>query len=87
MYNHYLLLSSKKVHSNLQKLCQLCQKKKKKKKKHNLKVENYALFGQFSENFKSLRDCFKELREEPEYINTKSFAKTRWSEHQNIIVN
>ena len=34
------------------------------------------------------RDCFKEVREEPEYINTKVFAtKTRWSEHQNITVN
>ena len=46
------------------------------KKLHNLQVESYVLFSRFSEDFKPgrrdswivLRDCFKEVREEPGYI-------------------
>ena len=43
---------------------------------HNLKVESYVLFGIFSMDVKpgrlnsqiALRDCSKEIREEPVYI-------------------
>ena len=45
------------------------------KKMHNLKVENYVLFGRFSEDLSQKtaskigwRDSSKEVREEPEYI-------------------
>ena len=37
---------------------------------HKLKVENYVLFGRLSEDLKpiTLRDCSKEIREGPRYI-------------------
>ena len=52
----------------------LCQVKKK-TKHHNLKVENYVLFGNLIEDYSpenqpsvALRDCYKEGREEPGYM-------------------
>ena len=62
-----------------------------KKKKHNLKAENYVLFGGQNRRLNpgtqplrsqiALKYCSQETREEPGY--TGVFAtKIRWSEHQ-----
>ena len=62
------------------------------KRMHNLKVENYFLFGELSENLSpedslsALKDSSKGVSEQPGYIGI-SATKTRWSEHQNITVN
>ena len=51
---------------------------------HNLKVENYILFGELSKGFKprrqllriALRDCYEQVRGEPGYIGVFAM-KTR----------
>ena len=60
---------------------------------HNLKVENYVLFKNITEYYSletesqiALRNCFKEVREEPDYVGV--FArKIHVVEHQNITAN
>ena len=60
---------------------------------HNLKVENYVVFGGHTEDLSlgdrlsdALRNCSEEVREEPGYIGVFA-VKTKWSEHQKITVN
>lgn len=62
------------------------------KRMHNLKVENYFLFGELSENLSpedspsALKDSSKGISEQPGYIGI-SATKTRWPEHQKITAN
>ena len=60
---------------------------------HNLKVENYVLFGRQPEDLNlgysfldSSERCSEVVREGPGYIRVFS-TKTRLSEHQEISVN
>ena len=58
---------------------------KKKKNRHNLKAENYALFGDISENsslggsLSALRHWSKEINEEPGYMGVLQQKASSWN--------
>ena len=61
---------------------------------HNLEVDHYVLFGASLRTYTwktasqiALRDCFKEVREDPEYRGGVFAKKTQIVEHQKITSN